>query len=79
MTWKVLIVAICCYLSCQAEPFVETYWESYLSFPYDENNCYAANSEPNPVDTTAFGYDLKDIPMENIDVVNIAFLSAEDY
>ena len=57
-------------------PYVETYWESYLSFPYDWNNCIFGNLETNDVNEDAFGYDLKQIPFENIDVVNIGFLSA---
>ena len=57
-------------------PYVETYWESYLSFPYNGSNCIAGNLETNDVNEEAFGYDLKQIPVENIDVVNIGFLSA---
>ena len=57
-------------------PYVETYWESYLSFPYDWNNCIFGNLETNDVNQDAFGYDLKQIPFENIDVINIGFLSA---
>ena len=60
-------------------PFVETYWESYLSYPYDKTNCYPGNLEGNDVNEEAFGYDLRQIPVENIDVVNIAFLSANYY
>ena len=54
----------------------ETYWESYLSFPYNSSNCIAGNLETNDVNEEAFGYDLKQIPVENVDVVNIGFLSA---
>ena len=57
------LLAVLCVLTCYAlDPFVETYWESYLSFPYNESNCYYANNQPNTVDKTAFGYDLKQIP-----------------
>ena len=59
---------------CQAEPFLETYWESYLSFPYDEYNCYPGNNEENPVDKTAFGFNLRELPLSDINVINIAFL-----
>ena len=58
------------------QPYVETYWESYLSFPYDSSNCYHGNLEENEVNKEAFGYDLKEIPVDHIDVVNIGFLSA---
>ena len=60
-------------------PFVETYWESYLSYPYEPSSCYPDNLEGNNVNEEAFGYDLRQIPTENIDVVNIAFLSADHY
>ena len=58
---------------------METYWESYLSFPYNSSNCYEGNLEPNDVNEDAFGYDLRQIPKENIDVVNIGFLAPDTY
>ena len=57
-------------------PYVETYWESWNSFPYDKTNCYYSNLEENEINEGAYGFDLKQILFESIDVVNIAFLSA---
>ena len=59
-----------------ARPWVETYWESYLSSPYDYDNCYGGTL--NPVDETAYGYDLGLLPVGGVDgagaqVFNIAF------
>ena len=62
-----------------AEPFIQTYWESYLSYPYDPLTCYYGNLTPNEVDETAFGFDLTKIPLDNIDKVNIAFLAPNPY
>ena len=58
---------------------METYWESYLSFPYNRSNCYEGNLEPNDVNEEAFGYDLRQIPVDIIDVVNIGFLAPDSY
>ena len=59
-------------------PFLETFWESYLSFPYlyDPLTCAYDHLIPGPVDETAFGYDLAQLPSE-VKVVNIAFAAFE--
>ena len=71
------ITLLFCLRNCLKEnsPVVETYWESYLSFPYNTSNCGFSNLQENEVDKEAFGYDLRSIPLENINVVNIGFLS----
>ena len=53
-------------------PFLETYWESYASFPYGKDNCGSWNLKPHDVDDSAYGYDIKQVP-EQVDIVNIAF------
>ena len=58
-------------------PFVESYWESYLSFPYDYSNCYQPDN-PNEVNEDAYGYDLASLPYDKIDVINIAFAFADE-
>ena len=62
-------------------PWVETYWESYLSSGYDLGNCNpASNLDPYPVDSSIYGFDLSTLPVGGVDgpgahVVNIAFAS----
>ena len=58
-------------------PFLETYWESYASFPYGEGTCGISNLEPGYVDETAYGYDIKQVP-DHINIINIAFAHATD-
>ena len=60
------------------KPLLETYWESYLSFPYNYNNWCYNDLNPYPVDVFAYGYDIKDVP-EGVDIVNIAFASPHVY
>ena len=59
-------------------PFLETFWESYLSYPYEyeSRNCAYNDLNPEPVDDTAYGYDLTQLPPE-VKVVNIAFAAFE--
>ena len=62
-----------------AFPWVETYWESYLSSGHTYSNCYPTY-DPDPVDTTRYGFDLGALPVGNVDgpgahVFNIAFAS----
>ena len=61
------------------KPFLETYWESYLSAPYNYNSCYS-HTDPLEIDTSDFGVDLASIPVSGgqsgergVNVVNIAF------
>jgi hypothetical protein len=62
-------------------PFLETYWESYTSFPYNYNTCYSHDS-PIEIDLSDFGVDLGSIPIvsgtsdRGVNVVNIAFAAA---
>ena len=60
------------------KPLLETYWESYLSFPYNYSNMCINDLNPYPVDVFAYGYDIKDVP-EGVDIVNIAFASPHVY
>ena len=48
-------------------PYVETYWESWNSFPYDKTNCYYSNLEENDINEEAYAFDLKQIPFESIE------------
>ncbi len=62
-------------------PFVETYWESYDSWPYNYSSCYTQT--PADVDESAYGYDLRELPVGSLsqpgaNVINIAFAS-QDY
>jgi hypothetical protein len=61
------------HLKSHGIPFLETYWESYLSWPYNYNNCAWDDLNPNDIDETAFGYDLSQIPTDSIKVLSIAF------
>ena len=54
------------------KPYLETYWESYLSFPHSMSQCNPNNPDPGYADVTAYGYDIKQIP-SHVQVVNIAF------
>ena len=70
-------------LLSQGGRLLETYWESYLSYPFDYNNCYT-QTDPNDVDENAYGYDLGSIPIagngkEGYNVVNIAFAKPDLY
>ena len=63
-----------------SRPFVETYWESYLSTGYDVNTCppWYPDYVPGYVDTSAYGYDMANLPVGGVDgagahVFNIAF------
>ena len=60
------------------KPLLETYWESYLSFPYDYSKPCINDLNPNPINVNAYGYDIKDIP-DGVDIVNIAFASPHVY
>ena len=62
----------------RSKPLLETYWESYLSFPYNYSNMCINDLNPYPVDVFAYGYDIKDVP-EGVDIVNIAFASPHVY
>ena len=62
----------------RGKPLLETYWESYLSFPYNYSNMCINDLNPNPVDVFAYGYDIKDVP-DGVDIVNIAFASPHVY
>ena len=53
-------------------PFLETYWESYASFPYSQTTCDPNYLEPSNVDQTAYGYDIKQVPSQ-VNIINIAF------
>ena len=59
-------------------PFLETFWESYLRYPYqyESRNCAYNDLNPDPVDDTIYGFDLAQLPAE-VKVVNIAFAAFE--
>jgi len=64
-------------------PILETYWESYASFPYDYSTCLS-HTDAQEVDWSDFGVDLSSIPIaggdagENgVNVVNIAFANPD--
>ena len=60
-------------LQAYGKPYLETYWESYDSFPFTVSNCHHLNLEPdNPIDESAYGFDLRQVP-DHVQVVNIAF------
>ena len=67
----------------QNNPILETYWESYTSFPYDYLTCLG-HTDPQEVDLSDFGVDLSTIPVAKADVgqngvnvVNIAFANPD--
>ena len=68
-------------LKKKSTPFLETYWESYTSFPYNYNTCFN-HDDPMQVDFSDYGVDLGSIPIvgsdfsdRGVNVVNIAFAS----
>ena len=65
-------------LQSKRKPLLETYWESYLSFPYDYSKPCINDLNPNPINVNAYGYDIKEIP-DGVNIVNIAFASPHVY
>ena len=64
-------------------PFLETYWESYVSFPYNYTNCYY-HENPLEIDYSDYGVDLSKIPVANVElgekgvnIINIAFAKSD--
>ena len=55
--------------------FLESYWESYSLFPYDESNCYPSFLEPNFIDYSDYAIRLNQVPSDTIKIINIAFAS----
>ena len=73
---------VCCETSIEkfnklGSPFLETYWESHSTFPYDKNNCQPSNLQPNVIDVTDYAMRLVQIPSYAVNIVNIAFASAD--
>ena len=55
--------------------FLESYWESYSSFPYDGSNCYPSVLEPNFIDYSDYAIRLNQVLSDTIKIINIAFAS----
>ena len=52
-------------------PFLETYWESYASFPYDQSKCGLTDLNPNNVDQTVYGYDIRPVSYTHLTLPTI--------
>ncbi len=61
----------------KSQPLLETYWESYLAFPYNYSTCYNPEDAAD-IDPTNYGIDLATWPTDKVNIVNIAFAKADD-
>jgi len=65
-------------------PYVETVWESYVTYPYDYASC--PNAVSNIVDEDAFANRLADVPVSSVDgmvngadIIDIAYAYADEH